>query len=167
MSVEIRPARLDELTELPAVELSAAERFRGSSQDAIADDGVTPLEVYVPLQTDGLVLLALVDGRIAGFAACQACEDALHLWELAVRRDHQGRGLGRALLDAAAEIAQRRGLPAMTLSTFRDIPWNGPFYRWLGFVELSELNRRLAAIMEREVALGLDVAQRCVMRLAV
>lgn len=166
MTVEIRPAGLHELAELPEVERSAAKRFRGSSQDAIADDDVTPLEVYVPFQTDGLVLLAIADDRIAGFAACQTCEDALHLWELAVRHDHQGQGIGRALVAAAADLARRRSLPAVTLSTFREIPWNGPFYRWLGFVDVVDLNSRLAAVLEREAALGLDVSQRCVMRLA-
>jgi GNAT superfamily N-acetyltransferase len=124
----------------------------------------------VPFQTDGLVLVAQDDdGALIGFATCQACEDALHLWELAVRHDRQRRGAGRALLDAVAALARRRGLSAVTLSTFREIAWNGPFYARLGFAELGadELNPRLAIVLERERALGLDVDSRCVMRLSV
>jgi GNAT superfamily N-acetyltransferase len=154
---------------LPEIERSAAEAFRGSSQDAIADDAVSPVEFYVPFQTDGLVLVAEdEDGALVGFAACQACEDALHLWELAVRFDRQGRGAGRALLAATAALARRRGLPTVTLSTFRDIPWNAPFYARLGFAEIAreDLDARLRIVMERERQLGLDAAGRCAMRLA-
>jgi GNAT superfamily N-acetyltransferase len=102
-----------------------------------------------------------------GFAATEPFEDALHLWELAVRQDAQGRGLGRGLMAAVIADAKARTLPAVTLTTFRDIAWNGPFYRSLGFVEPAdaELNPRLAATLAREVTLGLDVANRCAMRL--
>lgn len=76
--------------------------------------------------------------------------------------------MGAALVTAVAALAARRGLAAVTLSTFRDIAWNGPFYRRAGFVELApgDLNRRLAAVVAREADLGLDVANRCAMRLA-
>lgn len=104
-----------------------------------------------------------------GFAACQACADALHLWELAVREAAQGHGFGKALVLEALALARRRGLRAVTLSTFRDIPWNGPFYAALGFVEVpvSELNPRLQTIRMRESLLGLPVDRRIAMRAAV
>ena len=120
------------------------------------------------MQTDGLVLVAEDDGLI-GFVACQACADALHVWELAVRRDRQGQGIGRKLMAATIRLARGRSLPAVTLSTFRHIVWNAPFYARLGFSEVTsaDLNPRLAAITDREAALGLDVAARCAMRLIV
>jgi GNAT superfamily N-acetyltransferase len=153
---------------LPEIERSAAEAFRGSSQDAIADDAVAPVEFYARLPRKGLVLVADDAGELIGFVACEAFEDALHVWELAVRHDRQRRGAGRALLAEAAEVARRRGLAAVTLSTFRDIACNGPFYARLGFAELApaDLNPRLAAVLDREASLGLDVASRCAMRLA-
>jgi GNAT superfamily N-acetyltransferase len=152
---------------LPEIERSAAEAFRGSSQPAVADDPVSAVEFYLPFQADGLVLVAAEEGELVGFAVCEAFEDALHVWELAVRHDRQRRGAGRALMAGTAALARRRGLAAVTLSTFRDIAWNGPFYARLGFAELApaDLNPRLAAILEREAALGLDVASRCAMRL--
>lgn len=153
---------------LPAIERSAALAFRGSSQDAITGAAVNPVEFYVPFQTDGLVLVAQEADELVGFVASQVCEDALHLWELAVRRERQARGVGRSLVLASVDLARRRRLTAVTLSTFRDIAWNAPFYGRLGFAELpaEALNPRLAAIRERERALGLDVANRCAMRLA-
>ena len=126
-----------------------------------------PVEFYVPLQTDGLVLVAEDGGELIGFAANQACEDALHLWELDVRQDRQGRGVGKALVQATAALARRRNLPAVTLTTFSEIAWNAPFYAALGFerLDLAALNPRLATIREREASLGLDMPARCVMRL--
>ena len=114
------------------------------------------------------MLVADDGGQVVGFGACQACEDALHLWELAVRHERQGEGVGHAIVAASAELARLRGLPAVTLSTFRDIAWNAPFYARLGFVEIKEAarNPRLTLIRQREADLGLDVANRCTMRLA-
>jgi GNAT superfamily N-acetyltransferase len=116
---------------------------------------------------EGLVWVADDAGELIGFAAAQAYFDALHLWELAVRHDRQGRGAGRALVEAAATEARRLGLPAVTLTTFRDIPWNGPLYARLGFREIgpAELNGRLTAVLMRERRLGLDADARCAMRL--
>lgn len=107
------------------------------------------------------------DGALVGFAACQAFQDALHLWELAVRHDRQGQGVGRALVAAAVAEARRLELPAVTLTTFRDIAWNAPLYARLGFreVEPGGLNGRLTAILMRERRTGLDSEARCAMRL--
>ena len=113
------------------------------------------------------MLVADDGGKVVAFGVCQVCEDALHLWELAVRHERQGMGIGRAIVEACAELAGRRGLPAMTLSTLRNIAWNAPFYRGLGFIEVADdaLNSRLAFIRARETSIGLDVANRCAMRL--
>lgn len=165
--IEIRLARLAELEQLPEIERSAAEAFRGSSQPAIANDPPSPADFYPPMLAEGLVWVADDGGELIGFAACQHYIDALHLWEIAVRHDRQGRGAGRALMAAVIEEARVREAPAVTLTTFRDLPWNGPFYASLGFHGLTQeaLNGRLTAILMRERRLGLDVAARCAMRL--
>jgi N-acetylglutamate synthase and related acetyltransferases len=125
------------------------------------------MEVYLPLAAQGLVWVATEAGRLVGFACSEVFEGELHLWELAVRREAQGRGAGRALIAAVAREARGRGLP-VTLTTFRDIPWNAPFYARCGFVEMTpaELSPLLKLVVEREAAVGLDVASRCAMRLS-
>jgi hypothetical protein len=45
-----------------------------------------------------------------------------------------GRGTGSRLL---AEVIRQAG-PGLTLLTFRDVPWNGPWYARRGFTELAE-----------------------------
>jgi len=134
----------------------------------VASDIVSPARYYKPLIPQGRVWVATEDDKPFGFACVEAFDDALHLWEVAVRLDAQKRGAGRALVMAVAADARARALPALTLTTFRDIPWNGPFYAGLGFVEvpLAEANPRLAALPAHEASLGLDVANRCIMRLA-
>jgi len=121
-----------------------------------------------PFAVQGLVWVAEDAGRLIGFATCEAFEHELHLWELAVRHDAQGKGVGRAMITAVVDEARARGLPAVTLTTFRDIAWNAPFYARCGFVELSEdeLGPFLTLVREKEVEIGLDVANRCAMRLA-
>jgi hypothetical protein len=58
-------------------------------------------------------------------------------------------------------------LVALTLTTFRDVAWNGPFYQRLGFEELAahDLSPDLAQILAHEAARGLPGDRRCAMRL--
>jgi GNAT superfamily N-acetyltransferase len=107
------------------------------------------------------------DGRLVAFLSAELAADALHVWGLYVHPDRQGLGIGRALLDAAVGEATRRGVAAVTLTTFRDLHWNERFYRKLGFKTLAgaELGPRLDEILRREFALGLPEKWRCAMRL--
>jgi GNAT superfamily N-acetyltransferase len=53
----------------------------------------------------------------------------------------------------------------VTLTTFRDVPWNGPFYERLGFrvVAGAELSAALRAIADDETRRGLDPSRRVAM----
>ncbi len=152
---------------LPLIEASAGLAFLNSSQAAAAKSPATPAGFYPHLIAQGLVWVAADLEGPFGFASTEAFEDGLHIWELAVRLDAQRQGAGRALLGAVSDDATRRGLPAVTLTTFTDVAWNAPFYRRMGYVEipLTELSPRLAAVRVREGELGLDLKNRCAMRL--
>jgi hypothetical protein len=53
-----------------------------------------------------------------------------------------------------------------TLTTFRDVRWNGPYYEKLGYRELLdvEICSELAAAMAHEASLpGIDASRRCAM----
>jgi hypothetical protein len=60
------------------------------------------------------------------------------------------------LVNAVCDWATAEGLPAVTLTTFRDVAWNGPFYAKLGFRELVDLSPGLVAMREHERAIGDD-----------
>jgi predicted N-acetyltransferase YhbS len=84
-----------------------------------------------------------------------------------VSHEAQGKGAGRALIAGVVAEARARGLQAVTLTTFRDIPWNAPFYARCGFVEVpeAEFGSLFTLVREREIEAGLDAASRCAMRL--
>src|SRR5271165_3964159 len=68
-----------------------------------------------------------------GFASVEIVDGLAHLWQLSVRPSHGRRGVGTALVEAVCQWAGSQGYEAVTLTTYRDVPWNGPFYRRLGF----------------------------------
>jgi predicted N-acetyltransferase YhbS len=86
--------------------------------------------------------------------------------EMDVLTDHGRRGLGGRLLEAVCTWAQEQGHPAVTLSTFRDVPWNGPFYRKHGFADLApaDWTPGMHVIREQEANHGLRTEARVFMR---
>jgi N-acetylglutamate synthase-like GNAT family acetyltransferase len=86
-----------------------------------------------------------------------------------VHPEHQGHGIGRELIAYVDRWAAGQQIPALTLSTFRSLPWNGPYYARLGFSEVpeTELTPGLVRIQAAEAAFGLDPAERIFMRRAV
>ena len=72
-----------------------------------------------------------------GFAVLDAVDGATHLAELDVSPAVQGRGVGTVLIEAVCGFALGRGHRAVTLTTFREVRWNGPYYASRGFVALD------------------------------
>ncbi|QBI53265.1 Acetyltransferase (GNAT) family protein [Streptomonospora litoralis] len=105
-------------------------------------------------------------GPVRGFAAVGVLDGAAHLEELAVHPDHGRRGVGGALLEAACGRARAEGFAAMTLTTFRDVAWNAPWYARRGFAQLAPnaWGPELREQWTREEAAGIAVAPRIAMR---
>jgi GNAT superfamily N-acetyltransferase len=166
----IRPTREDDTALLPGIERSSGALFRTIPDLAwIADDDVQSAQAHVDFLRTGLSLVAVDEqDRPLGFLCAASAEGALHIWQLAVLQESQGRGLGRAMMLAAIAHARARSLAAVTLTTFRDLKWNEHFYRTLGFATLAgdELDARLAQILANEAAHGLPPERRCAMCLA-
>ncbi len=106
-------------------------------------------------------------GQVVGFALALWLGRDLHLDELDVHPAHQRRGIGRALIEAVRAHASARGAKRLTLTTYRFVPWNMPWYERLGFVALGEreLPPALAEIFEEEIARGLARERRVAMAL--
>jgi GNAT superfamily N-acetyltransferase len=167
----IREARPEDLALLPAIELSAASLFAdrvgelGISREVL--EGVKSVEDHRNAQRSGCVLVAVDrNDKPVGFALVIELDGALHLDELDVAPEHGRRGLGAALLEELFRWGKARGFGAVTLSTFRDIPWNRPFYARMGFVEVdpSGYSPGLAALVAGERERGLPIETRVVMR---
>jgi GNAT superfamily N-acetyltransferase len=162
--IVVRLAKTADITALPEIELSASQAFL-LTEHGWMDDAVTEVDAYPPLIEARTVWVAENDGVVAGFvSAKQLVAAELHVLELAVHLDHQRKGIGRYLMRAAIQGARDRGNAAVTLTTFRGVIWNAPFYRRLGFEILEEPPQHLSAILAVEADRGFT--DRCAMRLA-
>jgi GNAT superfamily N-acetyltransferase len=130
-------------------------------------DEVTDEETFLDAQTSGRLWVALADDAPVGFALVEMLgAHTAHLDEMDVDPHHGRRGLGTALVRAVCEWAARAGYREVTLTTFRAVSWNMPFYARLGFEEIptAELSPELAAVVRDETARGLDPHTRVAMR---
>lgn len=167
MAVTIRAATAQDGAALRAIERAAGEAFRDIGMAAIADDEPMSVGELAAYAARGRSWVAAVDGAVAGYVVVDVVDGNAHVEQVSVHPDQQGGGVGRALLDHVRAWAGERGMPAVTLTTFRDVAWNAPLYRHLGFVDLEpdQIGPELAALVVAEGAHGLDPATRTCMRL--
>ncbi len=90
---------------------------------------------------DGTLLLATVDGQVAGCGAFRSLVDvdypnACEMKRLYVRPGFRRFGLGRMLAQALVESARERGYSNMLLDTLDDMEAARELYATLGFVEI-------------------------------
>ncbi len=164
--MRIRPAADVDLPTVIAIEANAGKMFREVDMAAVADGDLPTVEQLLPAVRDGRVLVAVEDDDSALAFVLNSWVDArAHLDQVSVDPTCAGRGLGRALIAAAEQWGRERGSSAMTLTTFVDVPWNGPYYRRLGWHDLpaADLGPELAAIRRHEAFLGLDAWSRTAM----
>lgn len=162
----IRLARPADAEHLPEIERAAGVLFADDPDCADFDlDDVWTEEEHRRLIARGHCLVAECDNRLVGFLASQPFGRELHIWEMDVHPDQQGRGIGSVLVRACLIDAGNAGFRAVTLTTFRDLPWNGPFYQRIGFVEVEDLaaHPRLAGEIAQEVDAGLPATRRIAM----
>lgn len=165
--IRVRPTRGTDIDRLEAVERSAGTLFRTLPELAwIADDHVAGPDTHRTAVAQGLSWVAVdaADQPIGFLIAAEADAD-LHILELSVSAEHQGRGAGRALMAAARHAAEARAKQALTLTTFSTVPWNAPFYARLGYGALTfaETPAYLRETLAAEAAHGLT--DRVAMRL--
>jgi GNAT superfamily N-acetyltransferase len=157
-ATEIRPATPTDLPLLADIEERASTVFRVAGIPL--PDGTAPDYTTV----DALAIFVVGTPPVA-FARVDEVDGAAHLEELDVLPGEMRSGIGSRLVEHVCTWARKRGYPAVTLTTFADVPWNGPFYRRRGFVEVRELTPGLAARREEEKARGLDsVGRRVALR---
>ncbi|NJK52210.1 MAG: GNAT family N-acetyltransferase [Leptolyngbyaceae cyanobacterium SU_3_3] len=93
-------------------------------------------------------------------------DETLYLQQIDVAPEYGRRGIGSRLVSAVCAGAQLQGYRAVLLSTFRDIPWNAPFYAKLGFRPLSEseLTPGFQQLRLREAEVELPIANGLIMQ---
>jgi GNAT superfamily N-acetyltransferase len=161
----IARARPEDLSLLPAIERAAAQLLRGHAPESVLNEA-TDSGTFADAARYGRLWVAVAGDAPVGFALVEMLADDLpHLDEVDVEPSHSRRGLGTALVRAVCEWATDSGFSLLTLTTFRAVPWNLPFYARLGFVEIPNdlLRPELAAVVSDESARGLAPETRAVM----
>jgi len=164
--MQIRPTRPADLAVIQRIELDAGALFRAIGMTAIADDPVPTIEALTDYQRAGLSWVAVdhTDQPVA-FILVKRVDGNAHIEQVSVHPDHAHQRIGRTLIDHVERWAANQGLAALTLTTFRDVQWNGPYYQRLGFAVLpdAEQGPELRALMIEEAAHGLDPEHRIAM----
>jgi len=131
-SLTLRLARPEEHDELEELQRRASLELPEYRDQLLAN----PDAIHLPPGqiANGQVIVAEMDGEVAGFAAVVGGE----LDGLFVEPDMWGGGIGRALVDAATHEARKRGLALKVIAN----PRARRFYEHCGFSVEGELQTR-------------------------
>jgi ribosomal protein S18 acetylase RimI-like enzyme len=162
----IRLVTREELPLLRELERASGEPFRQINMDEIADEEPLPLSDLEHYESARRAWVIGDSAGIAGFLLAEAVDFRLHIAQVSVHPRVARRGLGRALIEHLAAVGEAAPeVQGLSLTTYAHVPWNAPYYRRLGFVELRERDwgPGLRAIRRAEQYAGLDRWARVVM----
>jgi ribosomal protein S18 acetylase RimI-like enzyme len=105
--------------------------WKGRKVAAIADD--------CRLQANGVFVAEELSGRVVGYVTTRLNAVSRIGWipNLAVDPAHQGKGLGRKLLEHAIEFFRESGMEVAKIETLEQNPVGQNLYPSLGFVEVA------------------------------
>ena len=125
------------------------------------------LEAYKDVLETGYSWVAVDTSQACiGFLIAKIVEDELYIVEVSVHQAHQKIGIGSRLFETAFVKAKSLSLQSATLTTFKDVPWNAPYYERLGFsvLDTQAMPPYLQVILRDEAFAGLPNDRRCAMR---
>jgi GNAT superfamily N-acetyltransferase len=163
----IRKARNEDIPLLGPIERSAAELFRTVNLDYLADGPTVDQSLLSKMaRTNHLWVAVNAMDHPVGFTGGEDLDGNFHIFEISVAQDSQGKGIGKALVTEVTRQVKEEGFTAVTLTTYRNLPWNGPWYTKMGFteVEVEEMGKEYIKIWDQEAQHGHDMDLRCVMR---
>ena len=165
MEFVVTLAEPSDLAALADIEARAATLFDDHPLAAVLAGVVDHPRDFAAVQAAMLLWVARFGNTPIGFALVEATEDGWHLEEIDVHPDHGRKGVGAALVRAVCDAALQRSTGRVTLTTFRDVPWNEPFYARLGFQAIApqDLSPALRARVQQEAARGLPANLRVAM----
>lgn len=166
--MRIRHSKTEELHALQSLEISASRVFSEYDMEDIANDEPPSLSILSECsQQERLWVYTDANDHPIAYVMTELVDDSMHIEQISVHADYSGNGLGRALIEHLQEHAKKSGFSTITLTTFRDIPWNAPYYARLGFciIEEHEITPELAKVRTNEKRLKLDRWPRVCMRI--
>ena len=142
MVYTLRKATKEDKSTLNTVELSAASIFERIPELADLKGTHASSEEIENWLTNGRIYIAEDISKPVGFVAAIPMDTALYIAEISTIVEYQGKGVGSALIGAVIDWAREeftgaKTKPRVTLTTYREVPWNGPWYRRRGFKEVD------------------------------
>lgn len=162
----LRLAKPPDALAMPDIEQAAGGLFEQSDwETGTAGTHAMPVASCERLIRKGHCLVATKKDKLVGFVLTEPFKRELHIVEMDVHPRDARQGIGTGLVRACQIDARNCGFRALTLTTFRDVPWNQPLYSKLGFVEVADLDAhpRLSAELDKEAQHGLPRERRCAM----
>lgn len=162
----IRPAREADLPRLREIERAAGAPFAELDMTLVAEDEPPTIAALLEYQRAGRAwVYAGKDGHPLAYLLADEVDGKAHLEQVSVHPEYAHRRIGRGLIENLADWARARGMPAITLTSYTEVPWNGPYYQRCGFRYLAEteLTPGLREIRAAEAAHGLDAWPRACM----
>jgi ribosomal protein S18 acetylase RimI-like enzyme len=135
--VAARPAGFDDWAGLLALLRQAFASMEGRIDPPSSLHGFDAGKLAAKAAAEDLVL-AFVDGALAGCLFAAPRDGALYLGKIAVRPDLQDRGLARRMIAVAEASARARGLKALDLQTRIELTENHRAFTALGFEKVGE-----------------------------
>lgn len=163
--IRIRLGTSAEIPLLQDLQVRAGVLFRAIGMQSVADNPATPEVAFRDGIAADLLHVAEQYDRRVGFTLALVHGTDCHLEQMSVDPASHRQGIGSALLRHLIEVAKSRGIARVTLSTFKQVAWNGPYYERFGFRYLtdSELTTPLIEVRRDEAAAGLDMSARGIM----
>lgn len=165
--ITFRLAELHDADAIRAIEFEAGRRFLSVDMAGIADAPPMDREtVERKIAAREIIVALAADETCAGFVMFEPQPTRIYVQELDVLTSQAGQRIGAALIEQVAHIARTQRLTQLILSTYREVPWNAPYYRRLGFRDIDEADLDAALIARRDahIARGLDESKRVFMR---
>ncbi len=162
----IRRARADELDRLRDIELAAGGLFADVGMAYISNHDPPPVELLEGYLRGGRAWVSTdLEDRPIAYLISDPVDGNAHIEQVSVHPEYGRRGIGRSLIDHTEVWAAGWGALAMTLTTFAEVPWNGPYYARSGFTSMTEadMGPELAFRWAEERARGLDRHPRVAM----
>ncbi|MDH6238379.1 GNAT family N-acetyltransferase [Cryobacterium sp. CG_9.6] len=162
-----RLATVNDLFRIQEIERAAGQTFRTVGMESVAEDEPISAAVFESFLNEGEAWVTVSDDRfVIAYLLVEPLDGAMHVEQVTVHPSVARRGIGARLLDVANERATERKLDALTLTTFRDVPWNAPYYTRLGFgvIASERWGRGLHQKMSVEATNGLGKWPRVVMQ---
>jgi GNAT superfamily N-acetyltransferase len=161
-----RAATIHDHPQIDAIERAAGDLFRRLGMAAVADDDPISRSDFDRYAADRRAFVWTIDDRLVAYLLLDELDGAAHIEQVSVHPDAARQGIGAQLITLADSWAAQHGFDAVTLTTFRDVPWNAPYYERLGFriLDPAEWGPGLQARMTDEASHGLNAWPRGAMR---